>query len=194
MIFCIVSLVLTIVLYRKEEKVTFLILFFVLPFALMTANQNKQERYLFTFIPAIWLLCGYLVGNLKNITLKAGVTLLIAACAITFYKSDELQSVVSWPFIPSNVDEPINYISEIVGDATQIRVLGVRNDMSPSLIMHHIMNHRRWHSRPVFKWELEKNPPSGTSVVLINTEIQGNNPIQTKRFPGGINIAHFIVP
>lgn len=194
LIFCVAAFVIALVLYRKEQKVIFLMLFFVLPFALMTANQNKQERYLFTFIPAIWLLCAYLVGNLKNIVLKAGITLLVALCAFVFYKSDELKSLVSWPFIPSNVDKPVDYISKIVGDATQIRILGVRNDMSPSLIMHHIMKQRRWHSRPIFKWELEKNPPSGTNVVLINTEIQTNDPIQVKHFPGGINIAHFKVP
>ena len=92
---------------------------------------------------------------------------------------------------PKDIDAPVRYISEIVSDAKEIRVLGVRNDLSPALIMHHVMKRHQNSERPNFKWKLESNLPSGTNVILINTP--GPAGTRVRNFPGNISIGYYVV-
>jgi hypothetical protein len=180
-----------IILYRKDARVLFLTLSFGLPFVLMTANQNKQARFLFTFLPILWVLLAFAVSQIKHSAMRVSIAILISLGILFSFNRGAVEEVVRWPFVPANVDAPVQYISEIVSDAKQIRVLGVRNDLSQALIMHHVMKHHQNSERPVFKWKLESNLPSKTNVILINTP--GPEGTKVQNFAENISIGYYVV-
>ncbi len=188
---CVSAALIAIILYRKDPRILFLTLSFGLPFVLMTANQNKQARFLFTFVPILWLLFAYAVSQIKHPVTRMSLAIFLSVCVLFSFNRKAVLEVIRWPFVPENMDAPVRYISEIVSDAKQIRVLGVRNDLSPALIMHHVMKHHQKPERPVFKWQLESNLPSGTNVVLINTPGPAGTKVQN--FPGNISIGYYVV-
>jgi hypothetical protein len=175
------------IFYRKSQKVLFTGLLFVLPFLLMTLNQNKQERFLFTFVFALWILVSYGIARISIVWIRAGAAFSLCALSYFLINPAVLQDTIAWPFVPEEVKAPIQFIVDQTKDSKEIRVIGATNQMSPSLIAYHVRKATAFENDPNFEWRSEKPVRSRTVVVGINTPIQGTV-VSEKSFPGEIRI------
>lgn len=190
---CAIGAITIAVMFRRRKEVAFLALMFALPFALMTLNQNKQERFLFTFVPALWALCALAVSRLPHAAVRAAAAIAVCACCFWFYDVKTVEVQVAWPFVPLTVEAPVGYVAAAAADAREVRVLGTLNEMSPALIAYHIMRAAAGRSVPHLEWEVEKNPPPGTRIIAINGEPPGAA-LESKTFPGGYRVTISVVP
>jgi hypothetical protein len=175
------------ILYRKKWGILFSGLLFVLPFLLMTFNQNKQDRFLFTFVFVLWVLVAYGISRWSRIWIRLACVLFFFGILYYFYNPSLTKDTITWPFVPKEVQAPIKFIVEQTKNAREIRVLGAENQMSPSLIAYHIRKANQFKNDPRFSWSLKKPWRPGTIIVCINQPPPG--PISAERFfPGGIKI------
>ena len=175
------------ILFRKDRRVLFLGLLFVLPFLLMTLNQNKQERYLFTFVFVVWVLFSYGIARIKRSWVRSVAGVFVCGILLYHYDTSAVQKTVAWPFVPKEVEAPVQFIVEQTSGAKEIRILGVTNQMSPALLAYHIRKAAGFKLDPNFEWNSKKMIPDREIIVGINTPL--TVPIVMERsFPGNILI------
>lgn len=184
---CAAGALAAVLIFRRKNEVVFLFLLFGLPFLLMTLNQNKEERYLFTFVFALWMLCALAVGRLPNIALRAAATLVVCAGCWFYYDISSTHDLVAWPFVPLEVEAPVNYIAAKAAGQREVRILGALNEMSPALLAYHIPR------GPHLAWKLEKDPPPGTRIFTVNGDVPGPA-LETTTFPGGYRVTMSEIP
>jgi hypothetical protein len=172
---------LTWMIQPKREKMHYLALLFALPFLLMTLNQNKQERYLFTFVFSIWVLWSCGVARIKLIWLRYIVAALLSAFVIYSYDPSKVAAVVGWPFVPVQIEGPVQFVVKHVEGANEIRILGTTNQLNPALLAYHVRKASNFQFDPHFGWDLLPKPRAGAYIVSINTEASGRL-IAAKRF------------
>jgi hypothetical protein len=154
---------------QRSRRVLFLVLLFGLAFVLMTANQNKQERFLFTFVFALWMLAAVAVAAMPRIVRIAAALILCAGC-LYYYDISKLHETVAWPFIPLTAENAVREVAVEAAQTQSVVVLGAQNDMSPALIAYHTWKLTGDTNRPKFYWELQKSLPPGTKVISVNSE------------------------
>lgn len=164
---CLAGAVITAILFRQRREILFLALLFALPFLLMTFNQNKQERFLFTFIFPLWILIGEGINRIPQVILRWAASLAVIAACLYFYDIRAVRDVVAWPFVPSSVEPQVREIAQQAAPVLEVRILGTRNDISPALLSYHIMKITGYDRMPHIDWELERNPPQGTLILRI---------------------------
>lgn len=175
------------ILYRKDRRVLFLGLLIALPFFLMTLNQNKQERYLFTFVFVIWVLFSYGIARIKWSWARSVAGVFVCVILLYYYDASAVQKTVDWPFVPKEVEAPVQFIVEQTSGAREIRILGVTNQMSPALLAYRIRKAAGFKLDPHFQWNSKKMTPNREITVGINTPL--TVPIVAERtFPGNIRI------
>ncbi len=150
----------------RDKRILFLIGLFVLPFLLMTVNQNKQERYLYTFIFSLWILAAVFIGNLSRFVLRSVCAITLCTLTIFSYDSTDTTKLIAWPFVPACLDEPLRFIASSVVDANRIITLGVSNDFRPALIMYHIQSEKLFNNRTQFGWKTQDLQPGSHLIVI----------------------------
>lgn len=155
--------------FRKRREVLFLALLFALPFLLMTVNQNKQDRFLFTFVFALWVLCATGIARIRLAPVRAAAAVAVIAGCLYFYNMSSLQELVAWPFVPVAVEAQARSIARQAAMAKEVRILGTTNEMSPALLSHQIMRLTGFEHMPHLDWEVEKNPPPDVLILKIHS-------------------------
>jgi hypothetical protein len=164
---CLAGAVMTAILFRQRREVLFLALLFALPFLLMTINQNKQERFLFTFVFPLWILMGEGIHRIPKAVLRWTASLAVIAACLYFYDIRAVRDVVAWPFVPASVEPQARRIAQQAAQASEVRILGARNNISPALLSYHIMKITGYDHMPLIEWELERNPPPNVLILQI---------------------------
>jgi hypothetical protein len=156
----------TSIIYWKDKKILFLSGLFILPLLLMTINQNKQDRYLYTFVFTLWILAATLVGRFSILILRSVAAITLCALMMISYNYRDTANLIAWPFIPACLDEPILHIAKSVINEKRIVILGVSNDLSPSLIMFHIQREKLFNDRTKFGWKLS-DLETGSRLIML---------------------------
>ncbi len=190
---CLAVAVSVVYFFRKRRDIVFLGLLFFLPLTLMTINQNKQERLLYTFLFTLWVLCSFGIARIANSVLRYAAVITFCLTLLLSYDSGTVREFVKWPFSPFRFHSPINFIAKRVAEAGEIRVLGVTNEMSPASIAYHVARRSGFRPDQHLDTELEKDPPSEVQIICINTETQGVLR-RSRRFAGGIEVSHYSLP
>jgi hypothetical protein len=170
LIICAVMALTTLIIYCKDKKILFLAGLFILPLLLMTINQNKQDRYLYTFVFTLWILAAILIGKLSSLILRSFFAISLCTLMAFYYDYRDTTKVIAWPFIPACLDEPIHQIAKSVVNEKKIVMLGVSNDLSPSVIMFHIQYEQLFKNRTQFGWKLNDLEPGSRLIVLEGRE------------------------
>ncbi len=180
------------VLYRKRKEILFVAGMFWLPFFLMTLNQNKQERYLFTFIPVLWILFAYAIDRIPQKALRFGAALAVCCTLVFSLNLSTVRRTIRWQFVPASVRSPLNFIARSIGDAKEVRVLGVTNELNPASIQYHSAVQSQFTVEQDFDWELEANRSTDLHIVCINCESQGEL-VKSRSFADGLVIRHYFL-
>lgn len=162
-----------VVWFRKTREVVFLGLLFALPFLLMTANQNKQDRFLFTFVFALWALAGCLVSKIDRKPIRFAAAFAICALVFSFYHLSAANRWISWQFAPGDVRGPVNFIASEAASERDVRIVGVSNELNKSLLLYHIYRESNFEHLPHVEWTLEEKPQAGELVITINAKARG---------------------
>ena len=180
---CLAGAVGCVVLFWRRRDVRVAALLFALPFLLMTLNQNKQERFLFTFVFALWILCGWAVSRIPVAAVRlAAAAFSCVACAL-HYDLHAAREQVAWPFVPPAVEAPVAFLAEQAARAEDVRILGTVNEMSPGLLAFHISRASGVAGGPRLGFDLKGNAPAGTLVCGINLDAPGCL-VVSRQFPG----------
>ena len=175
--------------YRRRSDVRFISGLFFLSFLLMTLNQNKQERYLFTFVPALWLLIAFGVSTIRIRIVRGIAAILIAAAILLPWQYGQIEGFIRMQFIPLISRAPLNFISTSIADADQIRVLGTTNEFNPAMIQYHSGLRSGFAIKQHFDWEIEKAPKDDLHIICIGCEPPGTL-LKKRNFPGELRIQH----
>jgi hypothetical protein len=95
-------------------------------------------------------------------------------------------------FAPLRTQQVLNFISNRIEDAEEVRVLGATNDINPSSIAYHAAEQTGFRKRTHFEWVLEKNPPKNVQVICINCEIAGRL-AKERSFSDGMTVRHYFL-
>ncbi len=185
---------------RHEKNILFLVALFVLPLLLMTLNQNKQERYLYSFVFSLWLLAAFFITTLTQKSVRVICVVLLCGLAIFSYDHERLSVLVSWPFPPMTIEAPVKFIAEELAAAQEIVVLGSSNEMSPALLAYHIQKKSDFKTKQRFSWKLERDLPRGADIIVIERSDTPTNTlpssllklVKTRNFKTGINVTHYL--
>jgi hypothetical protein len=180
------------VLYRKRREVLFAALLFVIPFLLMSLNQNKQTRFLFTFIPALWILGAFAIDRLPGRILRYLVSAAICACVVMSFSADTVRENIKLQFAGMRAQPILNFIARRIEDAAEVRVLGTTNELNPSSIAYHTAELNGFRTQTHFAWELEKDPPRNVQIICINCQIAAKL-ARERTFPDGITVRHYFL-
>lgn len=164
---CLSVAAVTAICFRRRREVLFIALLFALPFLLMTFNQNKQERFLFTFVFALWILAAAAIDRIPHALLRWSASALVIASCLYFYDIRALHDCIAWPFVPVSVESEVQRIAQQAASAREVRILGTRNDICPALISYHILQITGYDRMPQIDWELERHPPPDTLILQI---------------------------
>jgi hypothetical protein len=189
------------ILTFKNQRIQFAVLLFVIPFILMTFNQNKQERFLFSFIFALWILAGYAISKIPQIAVRGTLAAIVVAASVFFWNKPAVAELVAWPFIPASMDEPVRYIASELKTADSTLVFGVSNELSPALISYHVQKANSFQGSPRIQWRMKNQPGKGTHLILIRggTEslpqippdlLRNSRRISERSFENGLVIEH----
>lgn len=187
--------------YRHNKNSIFLSLLFFLPLILMTLNQNKQERYLFTFIFTVWILASLTIAGISNVSVRAIYA--ASLCLLMIYPNNvqKVKQLVSWPFIPAYIDPAVEFIAGEVSEDKVVRILGVSNEMSPALLSYHIQKRNHFRTDQNIDWRLEKDPPQDSHLIVIQhpdnkvviPSLQPIRLVNYRAFANGLVIQHFVL-
>jgi hypothetical protein len=189
---CLVTGFVVTVLYWRKKEILFVGSMFWLPFFMMMLNQNKQERYLFTFVPALWILFAYAINRIPAKIAQFAAALAVCFALAFSLNLNSVRQTIRLQFAQSGVRGPLHYIAKGIGNAKQVRVLGVTNELNPGSIQYHSAAHSGFTVDRHFEWEIESRHSSELHVVCINCEIHGDL-LKSRSFPDGLVIRHYFL-
>lgn len=175
--------------YRKKMDIRFISSLFLLPLLLMTLNQNKQERYLFTFIPPLWILMAYGASLIPWRSVRWLVALGFVAIVTVTTNLEMTDGIVRGQFIALRNRTPLHFIAERIANAKEVRVLGTTNELNPAMIQYHTGRKSGFKIRGNFDWEIEPQPSKDLDIICIDCEAHGT-PLRTRTFADGLVVRH----
>jgi hypothetical protein len=185
-------LIAVLVLHRKRKEILFTAGMFLLPFLLMTINQNKQDRFLLTFIPAVWVLVAYAINRIRNRSLRFASALTLSVTLALSFQQAIVGDLMSRQFAPLRFRPPINFIARRIATALEVRVLGTTNELNPASIQYHAGAASGFTVDQHFEWTLEKEQRKTLDIICINCESEGKL-LRSRTFKQDLAVRHYFL-
>jgi hypothetical protein len=180
------------VLHRKKREVQLTASMFLLPFLLMTFNQNKQDRFLLTFVPAVWILVAYSICQIRNRNLRFAAALTICVTLAASFNPAFVEDLMSRQFAPLRLRPAIGFIARRIATAPEVRVIGATNELNPASIQYHSGAATAFRVDQHFDWTLEKEPLTALDIICIDCESEGKL-LRSRTFKQDLVVRHYFL-
>ena len=184
--------IVVLVLYRKKREVLFTAGLFLFPFLLMTMNQNKQDRFLLTFVPAVWILAAYSINRIKRQSLRFAAALTIAATLVISFSPRIVGDLMIVQFAPLRSRPVVNFIARRIATAQEVRVIGATNEVNPGSIQYHSGAATGFQIDQRFDWSLENEAATRLDVICINCEVEAKL-LRSRTFKRELVVRHYFL-
>jgi hypothetical protein len=178
--------------YRTDQKLIFAAGLFLLPLVLMTLNQNKQDRFLFTFIPAVWVVIAAAAARIPKTHFRFAAALTLCGAMALSFDSRLVTELMRRQFAPDWTRPVVNFIARRTDRANEIRLLGATNELNPATIQYHSAAESDFSIKQNFDWSIEENPKTALDIICINCESQGKL-VRSRTFKRETVVRHYFL-